>query len=92
MIGIKISFPKDFYKSVDEIRNLLKSSPEAIRDAFSDWLTLDLDPAIQRQLSGKALKRRTERMASNYQFTRPLVTAKSVSAYLTHYEPRASVS
>lgn len=91
MIEIKISFPKDFYKSIDEIRNLFKEAPNNVRDAFSDWLTLDLDPAIQIQLAGKALRRRTGRMASNYELTRPIVTAHRVAAYLMHREPQAAI-
>lgn len=87
----RIKFTKEFYETIREVRDLFKTSPESVRDAFSTWLTTGLDPAVQSQLSGRSLKRRTGRMASNYEITQAFLVGKDVKAFLIHREPQAFI-
>lgn len=72
-------------KLLDEIREIQRRfgsralTTRAAKEAIDDYALLDVEPAVQRNLAGGILERRTGQLAARTRVTRPKVTARQVS-------------
>ncbi len=71
-------------KLLDEIRRIraglrLDRFRQAAARALDDYALLDLDPAVQQNLAGKVLKRRTGQLATRTRVTKATITGREVS-------------